>query len=562
MNVEQRKRLTIGVELAAKPQLLLFLDEPTSGLDSQTSWAILDLLEKLTAHGQAILCTIHQPSAMLFQRFDRLLFLAAGGKPVYFGEIGPSSATLTTYFETNGAKPCPRNANPAEWMMEVIGAAPGTTSSINWPEVWHNSPERVAIHAELDHMKTTRSHPSSTQQGETQDEYAYHAFAAPFTTQLLLCLERIFTQYWRTPTYIYSKTLLCILTASFIGLCFLGNNTNTQQGLQNQMLGIFMLMTIFGNIVQQIFPNYIVQRSVFEARERQSKTYSWPAFLFSNIIVELPWNTLMSVLIFVCWYYPSRLYLNTLPTHTTAERAGIMFLLIWSFMIFSSTFAYLVVAGIEVAQKAANLANLLFVFSIAFCGVLASPTALPGFWVFMYRVSPFTYLVSAMLGVGVADSEIRCSNVELLHFDPTPLNGSLAQSCADYLGPFLAQTGRKGYLTNPSALTDCAFCPIRSTNTFLSRVAASPDPAIWWRNFGFVLCFSVFNVLGAVLFYWLARVPKAQRAHKEEKRSEAQTETDREPEVGIVEDGKSMEGKHEHEEAPSNPGNKGEQAQE
>lgn len=58
LNVEQRKRLTIGVELAAKPQLLLFLDEPTSGLDSQTSWAICDLMEKLTKNGQAVLCTV------------------------------------------------------------------------------------------------------------------------------------------------------------------------------------------------------------------------------------------------------------------------------------------------------------------------------------------------------------------------------------------------------------------------------------------------------------------------------------------------------------------------
>lgn len=93
LNVEQRKRLTIGVELAAKPPLLLFVDEPTSGLDSQTSWAILDLLEKLSKTGQSILCTIHQPSAMLFQRFDCLLLLAEGGKTVYFGEymsISPS----------------------------------------------------------------------------------------------------------------------------------------------------------------------------------------------------------------------------------------------------------------------------------------------------------------------------------------------------------------------------------------------------------------------------------------------------------------------------------------
>lgn len=51
LNVEQRKRLTIGVELAAKPELPLFLDEPTSGLDSQTSWAICDLMEKLKKNG-------------------------------------------------------------------------------------------------------------------------------------------------------------------------------------------------------------------------------------------------------------------------------------------------------------------------------------------------------------------------------------------------------------------------------------------------------------------------------------------------------------------------------
>lgn len=63
LNVEQRKRLTIGVELAAKPDLLLFLDEPTSGLDSQTAWSISTLIRKLSNNGQAILCTIHQPSA-------------------------------------------------------------------------------------------------------------------------------------------------------------------------------------------------------------------------------------------------------------------------------------------------------------------------------------------------------------------------------------------------------------------------------------------------------------------------------------------------------------------
>lgn len=78
LNVEQKKRLTIGVEVVARPALLLFLDEPTSGLDSQTSWSIVNLLTRLSKSGQAVLCTIHQPSAILFQRFDRLLLLAKG----------------------------------------------------------------------------------------------------------------------------------------------------------------------------------------------------------------------------------------------------------------------------------------------------------------------------------------------------------------------------------------------------------------------------------------------------------------------------------------------------
>jgi ABC-type multidrug transport system ATPase subunit len=83
LNVEARKRLTIGVELASKPELLLFLDEPTSGLDAQSAWNLVRFLRKLANQGQAILCTIHQPSSLLFESFDRLLLLETG-KPVCF----------------------------------------------------------------------------------------------------------------------------------------------------------------------------------------------------------------------------------------------------------------------------------------------------------------------------------------------------------------------------------------------------------------------------------------------------------------------------------------------
>ncbi|KAJ5578431.1 ABC multidrug transporter C [Penicillium hispanicum] len=500
LNVEQRKRLTIGVELAAKPQLLLFLDEPTSGLDSQTSWSILDLIDTLTKHGQAILCTIHQPSAMLFQRFDRLLFLARGGKTVYFGDIGEKSSTLSSYFERNGAPKLSPDANPAEWMLEVIGAAPGSHSDIDWPVVWRESPERKAVLDHLAELKSTLS--QKPVEESSNDPSNYKEFAAPFTVQLYECLVRVFSQYWRTPVYIYSKSALSILTALYIGFSFF-QAQNSIQGLQNQMFSIFMLMTIFGNLVQQIMPHFCTQRSLYEVRERPSKTYSWQAFMTANILVELPWNMLMSFFIFVCWYYPIGLYRNAEDTHTVHERGALMFLLILSFLLFTSTFAHMMIAGIELAETGGNLANLLFSLCLIFCGVLATPQQMPHFWIFMYRLSPFTYLVSAMLSTGVSGTEATCENIELLHFFP-PSN----ETCQSYMQPYIDQYG--GYLQNTTVGSQCAFCSISSTDTYLGQVGSYFSDA--WRNFGLMWVYIIFNICMAVFIYWIARVPKGSRS--------------------------------------------------
>ncbi|CUS08270.1 unnamed protein product [Tuber aestivum] len=492
LNVEQRKRLTIGVELAAKPELLLFLDEPTSGLDSQTAWSICTLIRKLANNGQAILCTIHQPSALLMQNFDRLLFLARGGKTVYFGPIGENSEILTGYFEKNGSHKCPPGGNPAEWMLEVIGAAPGAVAAKDWVEVWNNSAEKGEIREELDRMEHDLGALSRVEGAGIEE------FAMPFSTQLRICLLRIFQQYWRTPVYIYSKCFLCISTAAFIGLSFL-NADDSIQGLQNQMFSIFMLMTLFGTLVQQIMPNFVTQRSLYEARERPSKAYSWKAFLISNIIVELPWQTLMALLTFLLWYYPIGMHNNAKLAGQLHERGFLMFLLIWAFYMFASTFAHMVIAGTETAEVGSNLSNLLFLLCLVFCGVLASKDALPGFWVFMYYISPFTYLISAMLSVGVANAPVACSSIEIVKV--VPPNGS---TCGKYLSRFINSAG--GVLHNPESTGECRYCPITSADSFLERIDA--DYADRWRNFGLMLVYIAFNLAGAVFIYWLSRVPK------------------------------------------------------
>ncbi|KAI2776680.1 ABC-2 type transporter-domain-containing protein [Daldinia loculata] len=498
LNVEQRKRLTIGVELAAKPDLLIFFDEPTSGLDSQTAWSITSLLRKLSDNGQAILCTIHQPSAMLFQQFDRLLLLSFGGKTVYFGDIGQNSTTLTEYFERHGATPCGVDENPAEWMLRVIGAAPGAHAEQNWHEVWRSSKEYEAVRKELRVMELGPPGTENARVEEDNDKMSTAFYATPFHYQFLLCAKRVFEQYWRTPSYIYAKLILCGGTSLFIGLSFFSSEL-TLSGLQNQMFAIFMLLVIFAFLVYQTMPQFILQRQQYEARERSSRAYSWYTFFLANMVVEVPWNTLASLLIFVPFYYLVGMNENAIPTDSVTERGGLMFFLLWTVLVFESTFADMVIAGVETAEVGAVIGLLLFAMSLIFSGVMVPRSSLPGFWIFMYRVSPFTYIISAMLAVGVANHEVRCSTLELLHFQPPK-----GETCGQYIDPY--NQVAFGAVYNPEATSNCNFCSLANTDTFLASVDSFY--ADRWRNLGLIWVYIVFNVAAALLLYWLARVPK------------------------------------------------------
>lgn len=276
---------------------------------------------------------------------------------------------------------------------------------------------------------------------------------------------------------------------------------NTQQGLNNQLFGIFMLLVLFSQLVQQIMPLFVTQRSLYEARERPSKTYSWKAFMLSNILVEMPWATLGAVILFFCWYYPIGLYRNATYTDSVASRGGLQFLFVWQFLLFSSTFAHMMIAGLATAEAAGNLANVLFSLCLLFCGVLVGPNAMPGFWIFMYRVSPFTYLVEGLLGNGVANAPVFCAANEFLHFDAPS-----GETCGTYLQPYISAAG--GYLVDANA-TQCQFCSLDNTNTFLALVNISF--AHRWRDFGIMFVFIIFNIFAAVGIYWLARMPKGKK---------------------------------------------------
>ncbi|PVH16584.1 uncharacterized protein CXQ87_004879 [Candidozyma duobushaemuli] len=498
LNVEQRKRLTIGVELVAKPQLLLFLDEPTSGLDSETAWSICKLIRKLADHGQAILCTIHQPSAILMKEFDRLLFLQKGGQTVYFGDLGHNCSTLIDYFEKYGASKCPPHANPAEWMLEVIGAAPGSHADQDYYDVWLKSDEYAQVQKELDDMEK-----ELVKLPKDDDPDRHKSYAAPYLAQYLLVTKRVFEQCWRTPSYTLSKAVLAVSTALFNGFAFF-NADKTLQGLQNQMFSVFMFFLVFITLSHQYLPHFVAQRSLYEARERPSKTFSWFAFICAQITGEIPWNIICGTAAFFCWYYPIGLYHNATETNTVNERGATMWFTIVLFYIYTSSMAQLCISFIELAENAANLSIFLFTACLNFCGVLVSKSQMPQFWLFMYRFNPFTYLVSVVLSVGLAHSSVECSESELLHFDPPE-----GLTCEQYMAPYMAKAG--GYLTVENAR--CVYCKMRDTGPFLKSINA--DYHTRWRDIGVFIGFIVFDFVLTIGFYWLARIPKGSRQKKQ-----------------------------------------------
>ena len=98
LSTEQRKRLTIAVELVAIPSII-FMDEPTSSLDARAAAIVMRTVRNTVDTGRTVVCTIHQPSIDIFEAFDELLLMKRGGQVIYSGQLGQNSQKIIEYFE-------------------------------------------------------------------------------------------------------------------------------------------------------------------------------------------------------------------------------------------------------------------------------------------------------------------------------------------------------------------------------------------------------------------------------------------------------------------------------
>jgi ABC-type multidrug transport system ATPase subunit len=139
----QRRRLSLAVALVKQPSLIV-LDEPTSGLDSAAAAAILTLLARVArSRRAAVICTIHQPSALVFAGFHKVLVLS-GGRVAY---CGPRKE-MAAHFESVGAA-LSHDANPAEAVLDLVSK--DTTSEAQVTAVldgWETSERRQKVASE------------------------------------------------------------------------------------------------------------------------------------------------------------------------------------------------------------------------------------------------------------------------------------------------------------------------------------------------------------------------------------------------------------------------------
>lgn len=193
-------------------------------------------------------------------------------------------------------------------------------------------------------------------------------------------------------------------------------------------------------------------------------------FLLTGYIDQI----LCGILVWACLYFP------VFGANQSSERQGLFLLYSIQFQVFTSTFAHLLIAALPDAETAGNIATTMFSLMLTFNGVLQSPSALPGFWLFMYRVSPLTYTVGGLAATTIHGREVTCAQEELAIFDAPS-----GQTCGTYLQEYLATA--PGQLYNPDAATGCEYCPITNGDQFLAQ------SSIYWGmyscnlEFGFLL---------------------------------------------------------------------------
>ncbi len=206
----ERKRVSIGMELAAAP-MALFLDEPTSGLDATSASSIVSILKAVSRLGITVVTIIHQPRHEIFEAFDSILLLGAG-RVIYSG----NEAEAQAYFEDCGFN-FPESHNPADTIMDIIAGQGHLYKKLGDTDVSHLIEQWKY---RQDAMKAVTGFPSpipSSVEVVALDK-TVQMRGAPWYRQTYFCLRRALLQQYRLISSFYAEIGVATLAGLLLGL--------------------------------------------------------------------------------------------------------------------------------------------------------------------------------------------------------------------------------------------------------------------------------------------------------------------------------------------------------
>ncbi|KAG6497045.1 hypothetical protein ZIOFF_044931 [Zingiber officinale] len=408
LSTEQRKRLTIAVELVANPSII-FMDEPTSGLDARAAAIVMRTVRNTVNTGRTVVCTIHQPSIDIFESFDELLLMKRGGQIIYAGAIGHHSRKVIEYFQAvPGVPKINEGYNPATWMLEVTSPSVEDSINVDFAQVY--------AHSSLCRKNKQLIKALFVPSVDSEDLHFPTKYAQSFGTQCIACCWKHYWSYWRNPQYNGVRFFITIVIGLIFGTMFWqkGDNINKEQDVLDLVGAIYAAIFFLGATnAMTVQPVVGIERTVFY-RERAAGMYSALAYAFAQVNVEMVY-VLAQGLIYTLLLFP----MIGFGWHTSN--------FLWFLFFIIACFSYFILYGMMVValtpnhQVAAILSSFFYTFWNLYAGFLITRPSMPVWWRWYCWGDPVAWtiygLVASQLGQNDKSIEIPGeSNVTVKQF--------------------------------------------------------------------------------------------------------------------------------------------------
>ncbi|KAL7021138.1 hypothetical protein ACKWTF_011772 [Chironomus riparius] len=284
----QQKRLSIALELVDDPQVL-FLDECTTGLDSVSSTQCIQFLKKLAMEGRTIICTIHTPSALMFEMFDHIYALA-NGNCIFQG----ASFNVVLFLKELGLV-CPSTYNPADFLLEIANNDYGSQNE-RLTKVIENGKNEFYRGQPCITLNNNNELKLSSTHDETLNEQP-----SSFVYQLALLVLRNYKISHRNVTLIIIRLVISSIVGLMVGGMYLniGNDgVHTFHNFKYIFVSEFFLLYISYYSQQTAFPLElpIIKREVF------NRWYTSSVYYVALSLTDIP-MTIISTSIYLTITY-------------------------------------------------------------------------------------------------------------------------------------------------------------------------------------------------------------------------------------------------------------------